>query len=422
MDLPALGTSLLGSVDSLEWVILEGAPAGPHHSLASILALGCGDQSSQALAGLNSDPAGTALLLCSGGTTGLPKLIPRTHRDYIFNAEASAQVCELSAADRYLVALPAAHNFPLACPGILGTLAVGGRVIMCPSPSPETAFDCMEKTDATVTALVPPLVKVWLEHAERVRPAPASLRLLQVGGARLEAGIARRVPSGLGCQLQQVFGMAEGLLNFTRPIDPAFLVYSTQGRPLSSLDEIKIVDEQGHEVPRGTLGELCTRGPYTLRGYYKNEEANRRSFTDDGFYRSGDLVRQLSTGHLVVEGRKREVIRRGAETVSIDVLETLLADHKAIRDVAVVGLPCERLGEQVCAALVLADKNAPAPSLAELREFLSEAGVARFMLPDTLAFIEEVPFTVVGKIARQQLVRHIQQTRQSTYPEEVSLP
>lgn len=246
-------------------------------------------------------------------------------------------MCELSAADRYLVALPAAHNFPLACPGILGTLAVGGRVIMCPSPSPETAFDCMEKTDATVTALVPPLVKVWLEHAERVRPAPASLRLLQVGGARLEAGIARRVPSGLGCQLQQVFGMAEGLLNFTRPIDPAFLVYSTQGRPLSSLDEIKIVDEQGHEVPRGTLGELCTRGPYTLRGYYKNEEANRRSFTDDGFYRSGDLVRQLSTGHLVVEGRKREVIRRGAETVSIDVLETLLADHKAIRDVAVVG-------------------------------------------------------------------------------------
>ena len=415
MDFRDLGAQLRDAVPELEHIIIDTPSPGAHRTLASLLDGDAGD-----LPAYSADPAGIALLLCSGGTTGLPKLIPRTHRDYLYNARASGGVCELTAADRYLVALPAAHNFPLACPGILGAFSAGARVVMCPAPSPEIAFDCIARSGATVTALVPPLVRVWLEHATLVAPPPASLRLLQAGGARLDAALAKRVRAELGCALQQVFGMAEGLLNYTRATDPDLLVQNTQGRPLSDLDEIRIVDPDGQDVAPGKRGELWTRGPYTLRGYYKDDDANRRSFSPDGYYRSGDLVRQLSSGHLVVEGRVREVIRRGAETVSVEALETLLASHPAIKDVAVVGLPCERLGEQVCAVLVRAGDDTQPPGLGELRNFLIDQGVARFMLPDTLAFIDKLPMTAVGKIARQQLIATVLQSRQN--PETPELP
>ena len=204
--------------------------------------------------------------------------------------------------------------------------------------------------------------------------------------------------------------MAEGLLNYTHLSDPDMLVYNTQGCPLSAFDEIRIVDAQGNDVPAGKSGELWTRGPYTLRGYYKAADANQRAFSPDGYYRSGDIVRQLSSGHLIVEGRAREVIRRGAETVAVEALEAMLAQLDGIKDVAVVGLPCERLGEQVCAVFVLTDATAP-PTLAAVRQYLSELGTARFMLPDRLEFVAEIPCTAVGKIARQQLSNSIQQSR-----------
>lgn len=405
-DFRELGMQLRSAIPDLKHVIIDTQASGSYRTLTSLLS----DEPSSTFAGHSVDPAAIALLLCSGGTTGLPKLIPRTHRDYIYNATASAALCELGESDSYMVALPAAHNFPLACPGILGAISAGARIVMCPAPSPETAFECIERSGVTVTALVPPLVRVWLDHAS---PPPESLRLLQVGGARLDAAVARRIRAELGCSLQQVFGMAEGLLNYTRTSDAEVIVHSTQGRPLSNLDEIRIVDADGVDVPSGKRGELWTRGPYTLRGYYKDAEANRRSFTEDGFYRSGDLVRQLSSGHLVVEGRIKEVIRRGAETVSVEALESILASHSAVKDVAVVGLPCERLGEQVCAVLVLSDLATQPPTLSELRHFLIEEGVARLMLPDSLEFIDQVPLTAVGKIARQQLATKIQQSRKT---------
>lgn len=421
MDFRELGTQLRAAIPALEHIFIDTQDAGPHRALANLLNGACGGRNTSLATGQRVDPAGIALLLCSGGTTGLPKLIPRTHRDYLYNAAASAAVCGMGPDDCYLVALPAAHNFPLACPGLLGALNAGARIAMCPAPSPEIAFGCIARAQATVTALVPPLVRVWLDYAGEFAAPPECLRLLQVGGARLDAGTARRIRPELGCALQQVFGMAEGLLNYTRARDPDVLVQSTQGCPLSPFDEIRIVDADGIDVPPGKRGELWTRGPYTLRGYYKAEEANRRSFTDDGYYRSGDLVRQLSTGHLVVEGRIREVIRRGAETVSVEALEALLAQLDAVKDVAVVGLPCERLGEQVCAVLVLADRGAPKPTLSDVRAFLIEEGIARFMLPDSLEFVAQVPLTAVGKIARQQLITHIQQSRKNSESQGVSL-
>jgi mycobactin salicyl-AMP ligase len=351
------------------------------------------------------DPAGAAVLLISGGTTGKPKLIPRTHDDYAYNARASAEVCDLSAGDVYLVCLPIAHNFPLACPGLLGTLGVGGTVVMAPAPSPDVAFDLVERERVTVTALVPPLARLWVEATEWDSADLSSLRLLQVGGAKLDVQLARRVGPALGCQLQQVFGMAEGLLNYTRLDDPDELVMTTQGRPLSPADEVRMVHQDGAEVAEGEVGELWTRGPYTLRGYYRAPEYNATAFTPDGFFKTGDLVRQLSSGHLIVEGRVKDVINRGGENVSAAELEEHLLTYPGIAAAAVVGLPDERVGELVCAVIVV--DSSGAPKLKEIKVYLHERGLARFKQPDKLVVVDELPVTAVGKISKRELVRRL---------------
>ncbi|MBA9002610.1 (2,3-dihydroxybenzoyl)adenylate synthase [Thermomonospora cellulosilytica] len=351
------------------------------------------------------DPADVGVFLLSGGTTGLPKLIPRTHRDYVYNLEASAEVCGWSADMVYLVVLPAAHNFALACPGILGTFAVGGTVVLAPSGSPDEAFGLIERERATHCAVVPPIALLWLDAATWSDEDLSSLRLLQVGGAKLAAGPAAQIPKVLGCALQQVFGMAEGLLNYTRLDDPAELVETTQGRPLSPADEIRIVDpDTGEPVPDGEVGELLTRGPYTLRGYYRAPEHNARSFTPDGFYRTGDLVRRLPSGHLVVEGRAKDQINRGGEKIAAEELEGHLLAHLSVHDAAVVGMPDPVMGERTCAFLVV--RGEP-PTLRELKEFLRDRGVADYKWPDRIEVVDSFPRTPVGKISKKELAARL---------------
>jgi 2,3-dihydroxybenzoate-AMP ligase len=217
--------------------------------------------------------------------------------------------------------------------------------------------------------------------------------------------LARRVGPALDCRLQQVFGMAEGLLNYTRLDDPDELVMTTQGRPLSSADEVRIVDQDGAELAPGKVGELWTRGPYTLRGYYRVPEYNATAFTPDGFFKTGDLVRQLPTGHLVVEGRVKDVINRGGENISASELEEILLGHPGIVAVAVVGLPDERVGELVCALIVAGPTGTP--KLKELKAYLHERGLARFKQPDKLVVVDELPVTAVGKISTRELVRRL---------------
>ena len=225
------------------------------------------------------DPDDIVLFLLSGGTTGLPKLIPRTHNDYAYNVRASSEVCGFGPDTVYLVALPAGHNFPLGCPGFLGTLLRGGRVVMARSPASNRAFPLIRNERVTTAAAVPAVAIQWMEDAATDPSALESLTSLQVGGAKLTPEAAKRIGPELGCRLQQVFGMAEGLLNYTRDDDPIDVVVETQGRPMSPADEIRIVDERGEPVPDGEVGELLTAGPYTLRGYYRAPEHNERSFT-----------------------------------------------------------------------------------------------------------------------------------------------
>jgi salicylate---CoA ligase len=343
-----------------------------------------------------------AVFLLSGGTTGLPKLIARTHDDYSYNARRSAEMAGLDADTVYLVSLPAGHNFPLACPGILGTLLAGGRAVMLPSPEPARAFATVAAESVTHTAVVPAVAARWIDHAAELGASDlASLRVLQVGGARLADELARKVRPVLGCTLQQVFGMAEGLLNYTRLDDPDDVVCRTQGRPMCPDDEVRLVDELDYAVPDGDPGSLLTRGPYTPRGYYKAVEQNARAFTEDGWYRSGDICRRTPEGNLIVEGRDKDMINRGGEKISAEEVENLVYQLPAVAQVAAVAMPDPQLGERVCVYVV--PRPGAAVTLDKIRTSLDAIGVARFKLPEHLVLVDELASTKVGKIDKKAL-------------------
>jgi mycobactin salicyl-AMP ligase len=398
-DYRPMAQTLLQNQPALRHVIVNGDP-GSFVCWSQV----CADRGLRP-APAAADPGSPALLLVSGGTTGLPKLIPRSHDDYVYNATASAEVCGLTADDVYLVTLPAAHNFPLACPGFLGAIAVGATTVFLTDPSPESAFGAIGRHGVTATALVPALANLWAQATEWESETPTSLRLLQVGGAKLEADDARRIRETLTPGLQQVFGMAEGLLCYTRPGDPPELVDRTQGRPLSADDELRIVDDAGRPVPDGAEGELLVRGPYTFNGYFRAESDNARSFDPDGFYRSGDLVRRRADGYLEVTGRVKDVIHRGGETVAAGDLEEHLRAHPAISSAAAVALPDPYLGEKICAAVVFAGKPV---TLAELNDYLDKRAVARHARPDVLRQLTALPTTPVGKIDKKAIARQLQ--------------
>lgn len=346
------------------------------------------------------DPADVAFLQLSGGSTGLPKLIPRTHDDYYYSVRESAAICGLGRDTVYLCALPAAHNFPLSSPGTLGVLHAGGRVVMARRAAPDEAFPLIAAEGVTDTALVPPLAMVWLESAAATPHDLSSLRVLQVGGAKLAPEVAARIGSGLGCRLQQVFGMAEGLVNYTRGDDPLERVLTTQGRAISPADEVRVVDDEDRDVAPGQVGHLLTRGPYTIRGYYRAPEHNQRAFTSDGFYRTGDLVRRLPSGHLVVEGRAKDQINRGGDKVAAEEVENHLLAHPAVHDAALVAMPDAFLGEKTCAFVV---PRGDAPRSQDLARFLRERGLAAFKIPDRIEFVTQFPKTGVGKVNKRAL-------------------
>lgn len=397
-DYRQMARELLHDHQALRHVVVDG-DCGPFTSWSQVCAT-----ASRPPAVPSADPELPALLLVSGGTTGTPKLIPRTHDDYVYNATASAALCRLTADDVYLVALPAAHNFALACPGLLGAMTVGASAVFVTDPSPETAFAAIARHGVTVTALVPALAKLWTQACDWEPVTPKTLRLLQVGGAKLDPSDARQIRKTLTPGLQQVFGMAEGLLCYTRLDDPPDLVDSTQGRPMCADDELLVVDDAGRPVPDGAEGELLVRGPYTLNGYFCADRDNMRCFDSDGFYRTGDLVRRFADGSLEVTGRVKDVIVRGGETVPAAEIEEHLLSHAAISSAAALPLPDPYLGEKICAAVVFADKPV---TLAELNDYLDRRGVATLARPDVLVEVTALPTTAVGKVDKRALARQL---------------
>lgn len=394
-DYRPLATALMAQQPTLAHTVVVGEP-GPHTALADLERTT--PVASRPLPPLAADSV--AFLQLSGGSTGLSKLIPRTHDDYSYSFRASNAICGITADSVYLAVLPVAHNFTMSSPGTFGVLFAGGTVVVSPSPSPDVAFRLIERERVTITAVVPPLASLWLEAAEHTTADLSSLQVLQVGGAKLASEVARRVRPTLGCTLQQVFGMAEGLVNYTRLDDPEERIVTTQGRPISDDDEIRIVDDRDVAVAAGTPGHLLTRGPYTIRAYHNAPEANVRAFTADGFYRTGDIVAQDADGYLVVHGRAHDHINRGGEKVSAEEIEGHLLSHPAVLDAIVVGIPDQHLGERACAYVIA--RGTP-PAVPALKRWIRERGLAAFKVPDQVLFVPSFPETGVGKVSRKDL-------------------
>ncbi|MEV0318562.1 (2,3-dihydroxybenzoyl)adenylate synthase [Streptomyces sp. NPDC050658] len=386
-----LATKVRAEVPTLREVFVVGDP-GEHTALA--------DVPREPIELFGPEPSDLAFLQLSGGSTGVPKLIPRTHDDYMYSLWGSNEICGVTEDSVYLVALPAAHNFPLSSPGSLGLLYAGGRVVMCPQPDPDTAFPIIEREKVTITGLVPPLALVWTDAGRTTPYDISSLDVLLVGGAKFSEAAARRVAPALGCTLQQVFGMAEGLVNYTRLDDPAETIVTTQGRPISPDDEIRIVDDADEEVPEGESGHLLTRGPYTIRGYWRAPDHNARSFTADGFYRTGDIVSRTPTGHLVVEGRAKDQINRGGEKIAPEEVENVILSHPYVHDVSVVAVPDEYLGERTLAYVIPREGAEPLKPVT-IKKFVRERGLAAFKVPDRVEFVTAFPQTGIGKVSKK---------------------
>ena len=355
------------------------------------------------LAAIAIDPTDPALFLLSGGTTGIPKLIPRTHNDYVLNSKLAGSVTEIHEGSVLLDVLPISHNLPLACPGLQGFLFKGQRVVLDTDTAPETIFRLVERHRVTHIHVVPALLIRWINDPAATKYDLSSLRMIQSGGQRLQPEVRLRTRALIpNVFVQENFGMAEGVLMFVRTGDPEDVRLETVGRPVSPDDEVRIVDEKDNPVAPGEIGEMCCRGPYTLRGYFGVPDYNRRAFTSDGFYRSGDLMRQHPSGNYMVEGRKKDLINRGGEKISAEEIENLILQHPAVQNVACIAVPDPDLGERMCACVIL--HAGAALDFAGLSAFLAGKEMARHKLPEYLEIMSDFPVSTFGKVSKKALV------------------
>jgi len=363
-------------------------------------------RSAEDLKAISIDAEDPALFQLSGGTTGVPKLIPRTHNDYVYNSRAAVRVTAVGPDSVLLNVLPLAHNLPLACPGLQGFLLSGGKVVLSTSTQAADLLPLIERHRVTHIHVVPALLIRWINDPLIEKFDLSSLEVIQSGGQRLQPEIRRRtkelIPS---VTVQENFGMSEGMLMFVRLDDPDDVRMETVGRPISTDDEVRLVDDDDKEVAPGDVGEFLVRGPYTLRGYYGVPEYNAQAFTSDGFYRSGDLMRQHPSGNYMVEGRKKDLINRGGEKISAEEIENLILTQPTVQNVACVPMPDPVLGERLCACVIL--RRHCSLSLEELVAFLADQEIAKHKFPERLEIMDEFPLSPFGKVSKKDLTERI---------------
>jgi len=406
-DYAQMVNRIRAGVPTLKHAIILGAARQGFSSLLELIAKPARLPASR-LCEIYIDPTDPAVFQLSGGTTGIPKLIPRTHNDYAYNSKAAASVCGINQDSVILVVLPIAHNLPLACPGIQGCLFHGGKVVISASTRPEDICALIEKHRVTHLKVVPALLIRLLNDPAMKDYDLSSLKVIQSGGQCLQRETRllanKLIPNAF---VQENFGMSEGLLMFVGLNDPEDVCLETVGRPISPDDEVRILDDDGNEVPAGEVGELCCRGPYTLRGYFGVPEYNARVFTPDGFYRSGDLMRQHVSGNYIVEGRKKDLINRGGEKISAEEIENLILSHPSVKNVACIPVPDPDFGERMCACVLLRD--GANLSFDELKNFLLRREIAKYKLPERLEVLPDFPLSTFGKVSKKKLVGLISQ-------------
>jgi 2,3-dihydroxybenzoate-AMP ligase len=398
-DYRAMAEEMRRVAPALKHVFVAGEPLAGQIGLRTLLeAPHCGAELPRA------DASEVALMLLSGGTTSLSKLIPRTHNDYAYNALQCGRIGGFGEDTVLMPILPLGHNYNLASPGVMGALYHGGTVVLAPSPDAEAVFPLIERERVTVVPAAVPLIATWLNSSIPARHDLSSLKVVQNGGARLAPELRARLRDRLGCTPQEIYGTAEGLINMVRLDADDEAILESSGEPVCEDDEIRVLGDDDRELPDGQPGELCVRGPYTIRGYYNAPEKNREAFTPEGFYRMGDIVRRR--GRLVyTEGRRKDIINRGGEKISCDEVENYIFAHPKVKAVTLVAMPDETFGEKACAFVI--PKPGESLALDELIAFLKEKRIASFKLPERLELVEEFPTSPVGKVLKRELRERI---------------
>jgi 2,3-dihydroxybenzoate-AMP ligase len=350
------------------------------------------------------DPNDVAVLLTTGGTTAMPKGVPRTHNDYIANSVWSGRLVSRNADTPILICTPIAHNAALML-SVGVAVAHGAKMVLIPRHDPEEVCRAIQQEKLVTTILMPTQAIDVLSFPGLHKYDLSSWRDFVCGGSHVPPELVREAKEKLGCTVHNLFGMAEGPVSGTTLEDPFDVICETVGRPCCPDDEVKIVDDQGREVPRGEVGELLCRGPHTFYGYYKAPEVNQEAFEPDGFHHTGDYARIDHRGRLQIVGRKKDIIIRGGENISSFEIEELLMEHPKVENVAVIGMPDKRLGERVCAYI----KPQPGQTITfdEVVGFLMDKQIAKFKLPERLEVVEEFPLSNVGKILKRDLVEDI---------------
>ena len=395
-----------------KFAITLGKPAADEISLVDLIARKATLPASE-LAKIKIDPTDPCIFQLSGGTTGVPKLIPRTHNDYAYNSKTAAKVCGVTGDSVLLLMLPIAHNLPLACPGIQGFMFNGGKIVLSQTTRPEEIFPLVAKHRVSHIKVVPALLIRLINSPDVTKHDTSSVRYIQSGGQRLQPEVRLKtkelIPSTF---VQENFGMSEGMLMFAKIDDAEDVRLETVGFPISPDDEVRLLDDDDKIVAFGEVGEFCARGPYTLRGYYGTPEHNAKAFTSDGFYRSGDLMRQHKSGAYMVEGRKKDLINRGGEKISAEEIENLILSHPAVQNVACVAMPDPNMGERMCACVIL--KRGKSLTLEELVRYLNTKEIAKYKLPERLETMSDFPLSTFGKVSKKALVEIVAQKVQAT--------
>jgi 2,3-dihydroxybenzoate-AMP ligase/mycobactin salicyl-AMP ligase len=340
-----------------------------------------------------------AHIIPSGGTTGLPKGIPRTHNDYICNVEYLHKAWEMNTRDVSLVVVPVGHN--LALLNVVGAVLMGYKVVLLDSTKPEDICSTIEREKVSFMPTVPSVVRRIVE-SERLHDYDlSSLKKISAGGEPSAPDLIREVYKQLNCTYINEFGMSEGLLCRTTLTDDIETICGTVGKPCCPYEQIKVVNGMGKILPPDQEGELVTKGPGIFAGYLKNPEENEKSFLGGGFFRTGDQAKIDRSGNLKITGRTKDIIIRGGENISPAMVEELLCSHPGVADAAVIGMPDKELGERVCAYLRLTEGMKVDPE--EVKSFMESRGASRLLIPERFEFVDVLPLTEAGKHDKKAL-------------------
>jgi len=389
------------SIPTMQWIVqARGAPRGAASHLRELIESVTAPQAREIVSRIPRDPFQVAVFQLSGGTTGIPKIIPRFHNEYIYNMRAVAAWNGYRPDDCLFMPMPMMHNLNMGC--CFGPfLLTGGLVAVATSLAPDALGDIFKRYEPTWTAMAGPIV-------EKLKPAIQSgaLPLRRLRGV-ISASNAPALRQLLGAPVRHIFGMTEGVIMLTRNDDPQVVQDTMVGAPVSALDQVKLfkIGTEEEITEEGVEGECAFAGPYTIHGYYDAPERDAQTFTSQGLYRSGDLMLFRDIGgkrYYQFRGRTKDVVDRAGEKVNCEEVELLVSRHPAIVATAVVGMPDKVYGERICAFVTLRD-GAQAPTTAELGAFLEQAGLAKFKWPERIEVLGELPLTKAGKLSKPAL-------------------